>query len=352
MDELKAPLPWQQEAWQQLQQARSTERLAHAMLLEGPRGTGKQLLASAIAASLLCERTDADGHACGHCRSCALFKAETHPDFLVVGPDNERATQIGVDSIRHLSELTGLKSQYHARRVVIVSPAEAMNANAANALLKTLEEPAADTLLLLVSSHPARLPATVRSRCQRLTVKAPARDTARQWLSGRHAGLAPEQIDLVLDFSGNAPLLAADMLAGDFVAVQERLFSQWETICMRGVDPLAVAAEWSAEMELDTVLRWLSYICMGLIRVRTGAGRQGLPEALQQRLATIAEAVSPEQVFLYLDVLYYYRQIIDHPVNQTLVLETLLIPWWYKLEWPLESLIRSDPTERAAATWP
>ena len=175
-----APFPWQQSAWDGLMRRLGEQRLPHALLLGGGAGLGKRRLAGDLATALLCQ-TATGPWPCGQCVGCTLMSAGSHPDFHEIGVE-EGSRVIKVDAVRELGRSMGLKSQYGGFRVAIIAPAERMNASAANSLLKTLEEPPAGTVLILVADQPSRLPATVRSRCQRLDVHAPdGRAVRRQW---------------------------------------------------------------------------------------------------------------------------------------------------------------------------
>jgi DNA polymerase III delta' subunit len=177
--------PWTHAQWTQLHQRRQQQRLPHALLLAGPPGLGKADFARDLAQSLLCEQPTAAGMACQHCRSCARFTATTHPDFLVVEPE-EPGKAIKVDQVRDLISQFALASHQGGYRIAIVQPAEQMNLAAANSLLKTLEEPPADSLILLISARPSLLPATILSRCQRLEFAPPAHELALAWLNKQH----------------------------------------------------------------------------------------------------------------------------------------------------------------------
>lgn len=171
------------EVWDALQSAAQGGRLGHAILLHGEGGWHKLQLAQALAAALLCQRGQFP--ACGECHSCRLLAVGNHPDFVHVAP--VESSQIRVDQIRELSAQMALRPQLSPRQIALIEPAERMNAAAANALLKTLEEPAADTHLLLVSARRGALPATIRSRCQQwrlgAAVASQASDVA-EWLAG------------------------------------------------------------------------------------------------------------------------------------------------------------------------
>ena len=181
--------PWLREGWRRLCSALETRRLPHATLLAGPAGLGKREFARAFVARVLCREAKGEEGACGRCRSCEQQAAGSHPDFVLVTfelrDDGKLRTEITVDQIRTLSARLALTPQQNGYQVALIDPADAMNDNAANALLKTLEEPSAETLLVLVSDEPARLPATILSRCSRVDVRFPAAEVARTWLESR-----------------------------------------------------------------------------------------------------------------------------------------------------------------------
>jgi DNA polymerase III subunit delta' len=159
------PQPWQQERWSQLRGAHAAGRLAHALLLAGPRGTGKNDFAAGLAGWLLCEAADAAQRPCGSCRSCAQVAAGTHPNLMRLAPAEDKR-DIAIDDVRDLIDRLHLSSHYGQAKVAIVSPADALNASGVNALLKTVEEPPRGTHVLFVAERWRALPATLRSRCQ------------------------------------------------------------------------------------------------------------------------------------------------------------------------------------------
>lgn len=180
-------LPWHAEHWARLQARRQRDALPHALLLVGPAGLGKRAFAQRFVQSLLCVEPVA-GEACGHCRSCLLMAAGSHPDVIALSygqrKDGAQRSEIVVEQIRDLSSRLAMSSQFGGWQVVTIDPADAMNTAAANALLKTLEEPAAQTMLILVADAPGRLPQTIRSRCQRIEFHMPSSEDALAWLQG------------------------------------------------------------------------------------------------------------------------------------------------------------------------
>nr|WP_233171806.1 DNA polymerase III subunit delta' [Dyella sp. ASV21] len=200
-------MPWHDEHWSRLQARRTRDAMPHALLLCGPGGLGKREFMRRFAQGLLCQQAR-DGEPCGHCRSCLLFAAGTHPDFAVLSfglrKDGVQRSEIVVDQIRDLSARLAMASQFGGWQIVCIDPADAMNAAAANALLKTLEEPSPQTLLLLVADAPWRLPQTIRSRCQRIEFHLPPRDVALAWLTQHGV----KDASGALDAAGGNPGLA------------------------------------------------------------------------------------------------------------------------------------------------
>ncbi len=190
--------PWLTPLWQQLNAQIQQQRLPHAMLFNGPQGVGKTRLAQTLASALLCQRpvSEADateqkmvGQACGHCESCLLLAADTHPDFYPLQPTPPKTSKsrnpvlsIRIDTIRDLCRRLSQTSQLSGYRIVVIQQADKMNTAAANSLLKTLEEPGENTLLILTSAVPGRLPVTIRSRCQSLGFCRPNYAQVEPWL--------------------------------------------------------------------------------------------------------------------------------------------------------------------------
>ena len=175
--------PWQTQQWQHIMQSTS---LPHALLLRGRAGAGKHDFAIEVSQSLLCSKPQ-QARACGACPSCTWFAEGNHPDFRLISPEDtdesedapkkkfSKKSQISVVQIRQLIDYLSLSShQVNSQRVILISPAETLNLTSANALLKMLEEPPANTLFLLVTSQPQRLLPTILSRCQAVDMQLPS----------------------------------------------------------------------------------------------------------------------------------------------------------------------------------
>jgi DNA polymerase-3 subunit delta' len=235
--------PWHQEHWQRLQSRLARGALPHALLLCGPGGLGKRAFLQRFVRGLLCERPH-EGEACGQCRACLLLDAGTHPDFVAVTyglrKDGVQRKEIVVEQIRELSARMAMASQFGGWQVVVIDPADAMNANAANALLKTLEEPSPQTLLLLVADAPWRLPQTIRSRCQRIEFQLPSRDSALAWLAAQ--GVA--EPSAALEAAGGNPGLARDWAAQGALARRQAVRKDLAALASGRAEPMEVARRW------------------------------------------------------------------------------------------------------------
>ena len=248
-------LPWHENAVTQLQSAWETAHLPHALLMQGADGLGKKSLAAWLACAVLCERSTAALQHCGECANCKLTAAGSHPDLLWIEPEEDKQ-QISVDQIRAATERLSKTSYMHGYKIAVVAPAHQMTNNAANSLLKTLEEPPANSLLVLITSRPSSLPATVRSRCQRVVVQRPTREVALTWLQARSAGRVTPQL---LEFAGGAPLRALEAATGDaFEDLDLRMTQSLGALLKGEADVTQVAGEWSGkDIPLSDRLTWL-----------------------------------------------------------------------------------------------
>jgi len=216
---------WQQQNWQQLLARYRNGNLPHAMLFNGVAGLGKFIFAANFAKFLLCKNNNAgNDYACETCASCKLFQANNHPDFLLVQPE-EVGKAIKVEQIRQLIEDVGSTAHQGGMRVVVINAADAMNIAAANALLKTLEEPLGDVIIILVSSRPFALPITVLSRCQKIVMELPRSDLAFNWLK-QECDAADIDAKMALNVAYNAPLQALSLLQDDKLSLRKKILEE------------------------------------------------------------------------------------------------------------------------------
>jgi DNA polymerase-3 subunit delta' len=330
--------PWQIDLWRRAVAAES--RQAHALLLSGPPGQGKRDFAEAYAARVLCRRPDAQGHACGECEGCRLRLSGNHPDLLRIVPEadlpeeaqsggkTKPSSQIVVDQIRALREQLSVTAHQSSLRVVLIDPAEAMNMNTANALLKLLEEPPAGSLFLLVSSAPRRLLPTIRSRCQQWDFPRPDPTLAGQWLTEA----AGEGASPLLDLTGGMPVAAARLATQAGRALHERFVSDLSQPA--GIDAVMLAGEWDSwlrskaateagltlPMLIDWMLRWV----WDITATRLGAPCRYFPDS-RPLFESIVRGTPDAGMLDCYNALIQIHRVANHPLNVRLVLEDMLL---------------------------
>lgn len=332
-------LPWHRQPLIELLTRR--EKLPHALLIHGNQGIGKVEFARALAQSLLCEapeNTDG-GIACGQCAACGWFRDSNHPDYrellpeiltdedadtetLVVADaeskDKKKSKEIKIDQIRAIADFMMLTTHRAGFRVLVIHPAEAMNMSAANALLKTLEEPSARTVILLVTDQMARLMATIRSRCQRMLLPAPEMKIALAWLSEQ--GVIDGKTALAM--AGGAPLDAVAFASSDYQASRKAFVA---TLADPAADYMATAQVFE-KSDLNHVIAWLQTWVGDLVLNKfTGEVRHHVDE--KKAIVAIARQVQAAKLFRFESELRQARRVIAHPLNARLLLEQLLISY-------------------------
>ncbi len=236
-------LPWHAGHWERLQARRQRDAMPHALLLCGPAGLGKRAFMRQFVNGLLCQHPE-QGSACGRCRSCLLLAAGTHPDLVELGlglrKDGVQRREIVVEQVRELSARLAMSSQFGGWQVAVIDPADAMNSAAANALLKTLEEPSSQTLLILLADAPWMLPQTIRSRCQRIEFQLPSASVAMAWL--QEQGVAdPEH---ALAAAGGNPGLARDWSAQGALDRRKGVRKDLAALAAGRGEPMEVVRRW------------------------------------------------------------------------------------------------------------
>ncbi len=328
---MKQLYPWQTESWQALQALRG--RMPHALLLMGAQGIGKLDLALAFARSMLCEKPQADGTVCQECRSCHWLEQDSHPDFRFIQPDalsmregdeksgsKKPSREISVDQIRDLAGFANLSAHCGGYRIVLIHPAEAMNSNAANSLLKTLEEPTANLLFLLVTHKPQQLLPTILSRCLSFSIPTPTREMGVAWLV-QQGVKNPEH---ALAQSGFAPLQALGWAESGEGAEERNIL----------LDAIRQPAKMDALVLADSlhrsapiyVIHCLQQWCHDLASAKlTGSVRYFQEQ--NHVLIGLAGDVSTAPLMRFQKDLLTARRAAFHPLNSRLLLESLFLSY-------------------------
>jgi len=333
--------PWLTPQWQQLMALRQKNRMPHALLFTGASGLGKTSLAHALGHSLLCKQpivgSEGDsGKACGHCASCQLLSAETHPDYYHVKPlppDKSKSKKpvlsIRIDAIRALCSKLSQTSQMSGYRIAIIEQADMMNVASANSLLKTLEEPGDNTLLILLSAYPNRLPVTIRSRCQQLKILTPEFSQVESWLQEKGEFTNVEQCLAAFSLAHQAPLAALEISAE----------SEQRTLLAN-----ALLARFNQENVLDyslklsqgdkqQLLAWMLDWVNDLVYLTTAAsGADERNTRLvnrdnQKQLSQLAQRVNTTRLFSLQSQILQTLQQGAIALNPQLLWENLLLSW-------------------------
>jgi DNA polymerase III subunit delta' len=319
MDFLSADsLPWLKEPQQRLRAALESGHLPHSLLVLSVPGLGAEQLANWMTALVLCESSGT--RPCDACPSCRLLRSDSHPDAHVVRLE-EDSQQIKIDQVRELIDSLTLKSYRGGYKVGVIEGAEALNTNGANAFLKTLEEPSADTMLIMIARPNHRLPATVASRCLRISLRPPAAGDAIAWLQANAPGADPWQAALAL--AGGAPLLALRLDAEGLAELDADMRQSIAELAAGSVDVTLLADRWvrsNPGIRITWLENWITqrvHASLGAATSHQTAEPVRLPDAL----------LKPKirALFELLDAARDVRRLASTGMNQQLALEALLI---------------------------
>lgn len=322
-------LPWHKVEFERLLAHKA--ELPHAILLRGQQGIGKMVFARSLAQALLCETPGPSHAACGACAACHWFLAGSHPDFRQIEPeslaeriaeeqgsDKKASLQIGVETIRQLHDFINISSHRNGLKVIVIHPAEALNVNAANALLKNLEEPPAHTHFLLVSHRSHALLPTIKSRCRQLTLPAPEQRLALEWLKSQGAA----EPELGLAQTGNSPLLAMQLEGQDYWQTRDIFLKH---IGDTRFDALAVA-EQVKDYPVQHVVSWLQKWTYDLA-ARKFLGSVRYNPDHEAALAAAAKQANGLQILRFHREMVRLQRIVNHPLNARLFIEQLLLTY-------------------------
>ncbi|WP_095143732.1 DNA polymerase III subunit delta' [Pseudomonas sp. Irchel s3b6] len=316
--------PWQDSLWQQLA---GRAQHAHAYLLHGPAGIGKRALAERLMARLLCQRPEGLD-ACGQCKSCLLLKAGSHPDNYILEPE-EADKAIKVDQVRELVSFVVQTAQLGGRKVVLIEPAESMNINAANALLKSLEEPSGDTVLLLVSHQTSRLLPTIKSRCVQQACPLPSEAMSLAWLATALPGCSEDERVELLTLAAGSPLAAVTLQAQGVREQRALVVDGVKKLLKQQQSPTQLAEGWNA-IPLLLLFDWFCDWSNLILRYQLTQDEAGLGLADMRKVVQyLAQKSSKDKVLTIQDWILAQRQKVlsKANLNRVLLLEALLVQW-------------------------
>ncbi len=346
MNELKTVektlYPWHIEIWRHLRRLGS--KLPHALLFYGPAGTGIDRFPETFARAMLCENPEENGYACMQCPSCRWFDQMAHPDYRPVLPEalevargvaiddkasddegttgksgKEPSRKIGIDKVRSLSDFINVSTHRGGLRIVSVYPADAMTMESSNALLKMLEEPPANTLFLLTTTHPDALLPTIISRCSKVAFPMPETSVAVSWLKEQGVSEAENR----LAGQGGAPVAALrEAQDGD----REEMTVWLEELASSDDATFLKTAEKLQKVPVTDLVTWLQRWLYDVLAIRL-AGRQRYYPRYRTALEAVANRTDGEALLALLKKVNECKRVAEHPLVPRLVLEDLLLDY-------------------------
>ena len=316
--------PWHQKTWDKFSEARLRNHLPHALLITGAEGIGKIEFAHKLVKSLLCLHPKSN-ISCDQCNACKTYESGANPDYkeIIVAEDKK---QISVDQIRGLSKFITLSRSFEAYRVILLHPVEAMNLNAANSLLKSLEEPAENTIIILLATHLSRLLPTIKSRCQLIALPMPTSIQALKWLNTQAPQL--EFATELLDMSYGRPLLALDINKDDFKQRNE-LADDILQLILEHKSITEIAKKWE-KLDHAALLKWQASWLQSFIKeaVMKVANNTVTIKEQDENLNKINSLISEEQQWVLYQKIIEQQQYIHTSVNPLIFMENMLTLWF------------------------
>jgi DNA polymerase-3 subunit delta' len=314
--------PWQHDEWNQLQQRVLQKRLPHGLIFSGTAGIGKKHFAKRLAEVLLCEFKNG----CGTCKLCLLFNAGNHPDFILVEPE-EGGKQIKIDQIRELNDKAFQTAQQGGNQIIVIDPADGMNTNASNALLKTLEEPPKNTFIILITNRLSLLMPTIRSRCQIVSFATPDKQSSLAWLQEKN--IPSDAAHLLLMLSSHAPLKAQSFYEENFLDTRKQLIESWLDFSRKKVDIIALSSQWQ-KLDLNMLLFNFSTWVSDLIKIKQlGVNVEIMNDDFKSTFQKLSEFCSLDKMHALLTEINKTKNLMvnNSSLNAQLLIEQILIQW-------------------------
>jgi DNA polymerase-3 subunit delta' len=319
--------PWHEKSWNNFFRARETNHLPHAILLAGENGIGKQALADRMSKSLLCMQP-IDQQACNHCQSCRTYDSGANPDYIKIELLEDKQ-QIGVDQIRRLSEFLNYSRSFNTYRVVLLDPVERMNQNAANSLLKSLEEPSRNTVIILIASQLSKILPTIKSRCQLFSLPTPNYEESLCWLKKHYPDIENSELHLQMAFG--KPLKSIEIKAKD-IENREALADDILGVITSKQAVTDIAKKWE-KSDHNTLLNWQIFWLQEYLKESAcghaypNKNTNLFSDKYSQTLQSIAEQISIEQKWHLYQQLIAQKQLIHTSVNALMFLENMIMLW-------------------------
>jgi DNA polymerase-3 subunit delta' len=329
-----ADYPWLIEA-----KANVGRSLPPALLIHGIEGIGKNVLATYLGQSTLCEQTSSLDDPCGRCPSCDLFKAETHPDFKLLTNDEDDSSAaesgsstskksksvISVKSVRNLGTFCVTKPHRGHAKVIIIDPAENLNQSASNALLKNIEEPAEFLHFILIAKHKETLIPTLLSRCLKVHARPPDAKEASEWITTHSEGIIKDKLkmQLAINLSGNAPLASLKLIDDDeFFVTRDKILS---FLSQNQIDIFALAT--LCEKIETSTLQTIFYALLHDLMLSGHKEESLFHEDKKTEIRQIRRSITPNAFSRWQSVFNDYLKSANHPLNRRLALEALFLKW-------------------------
>lgn len=322
-------LPWLHPVWQKMLERIKQNRLPHALMLKGVAGLGKRLFADMLAARMLCQNNET--YACGSCKSCQLVAAGSHSDLLVCAPEDDSKV-IKVDQVRLLNDFVSQSPHVSSVKVVILDPASALNQNAANALLKNLEEPSGRVVYLILDHLVGNVLPTIRSRCQVIDIRGPSETALFEWInhqlqSSQDSPINEDAVADVIHLASGAPLALQKLMEDEAHVKQNELITSLGGVLKNKVTPVDAAKVWLTVPVLRLIawqIAWLDNIIRYQLTTELALLK---PASAVDMFKFLAESVPSEKIFELRQMILEAQLGLNSNLNESLLIEDLLIKW-------------------------
>ncbi|WP_180138685.1 DNA polymerase III subunit delta' [Acinetobacter sp. YH12043] len=311
--------PWQQQVWDTL--TGRFPKLGHGLLFYGKKGCGKEAFAQQFLAWVLCLNRQPDGP-CGECGSCQWLKADTHPNYVYISTDEDNKKQnakIKIEKIRDL--LPFVQQTVDGWRVIVIEPAEALNIASSNALLKTLEEPGENIVIILLADHYLKLPATIRSRLQHFALDRISSAQFSEYVEAQLPEAGSSQQQLLMNLSNQMPLQAIEVAQSSWLPLRQEFMEDWKKLVIQKNMPMVIATKWNKSLSFGEFGQMFEYLLSDLICVKLNQAVKNIDLDFN----VLAEQYSLEILFKIYEDFQRAKQYLEQNVQSNLVLDELCI---------------------------